>query len=119
MVGFGGCLEGTSAEVLDLHEWMALACVIRQQICEIYGQLSCVMRLLFVPLILWAKQLVNYLLRMMTEAVHQPSLSSSANDQVSKIAEQSSPKVDGAPSGARHCFPPVYQLLLTSIPSVQ
>jgi hypothetical protein len=43
-------------------------------------------RLLFVPIILGAQQVVYYLLRMMTEEVHSPLPPSSANDQVSDIA---------------------------------
>ena len=43
-------------------------------------------RLLFVPIILGAQQIVYYLLRMMTEEVHSPLPPSSANDQVSDIA---------------------------------
>jgi hypothetical protein len=43
-------------------------------------------RLLFVPIILGAQQIVYYLLRMMTEEVHSPLPPSSANHQVSDIA---------------------------------
>ena len=43
-------------------------------------------RLLFVPIILGAQQIVYYLLRMMTEEVHSPLPPSSTNDQVSDIA---------------------------------
>jgi hypothetical protein len=43
-------------------------------------------RLLFVPIILGAQQIVHYFLRMMTEEVHSPLQPSSANDQVSDIA---------------------------------
>jgi hypothetical protein len=43
-------------------------------------------RLLFVPIILGAQQIVYHLLRMMTEEVHSPLPPSSTNDQVSDIA---------------------------------
>jgi hypothetical protein len=47
-------------------------------------------RLLFVPIILGAQQIVHYFLRMMTEEVHSPLPTSSASDQVSDIAPRPS-----------------------------
>ena len=69
--------------------------------------------LLLLPLILAAKQVADYLLRMMTEEIRPPSPSYSASDQVSATAEQFSLVVDVTVSAPLHLPSPVARFVLT------
>jgi hypothetical protein len=71
-------------------------------------------RLLVVPLLLGGRQLLNYLLQIMTEDVQPPSSSPVAVDPVSKSA--ACPNIVSIPSGARRRLDDVLTILLTGTP---